>query len=137
MILPGVYRAKAVKLDGKVLVTYVPQIYGDTSISVADVSGGFPSTFPTMGWVAFQAGVPENPVWLGGGSGGTGTGTVSDVVWVGTDAPADTSMELWFDTDEPTPVSIVVTGSRDGNAALTSLLTVLSNLGIITNSTTP
>jgi hypothetical protein len=30
-----------------------------------------------------------------------GAGSVDDVVWVGTDAPAETDVELWFDTDAP------------------------------------
>lgn len=135
MIFPGVYRARAVKLDGTALTTYVPQIFGDTSISVVDVAGTFPATFPSMGWVAFHAGVAENPVWLGAATTGGG-GTVTDTLWVGTDAPTDAAIELWYDTDEPTPVSTVVTGSRGGNAALTSLLLVLQNLGLITDSTT-
>ena len=65
MILPGVYRAKAVKLDGKALTTYVPQIFGDTSISILDIAGDPPATFPAMGWVTFQSGLSEAPVWLG------------------------------------------------------------------------
>lgn len=44
-------------------------------------------------------------MWLGTGigGGGGGGGTVSDVVWVGANAPADPEMELWWDTDEELP----------------------------------
>lgn len=57
-----------------------------------------------MGWVVFQGGNPEFPVWAGnlasGASGGPGGGTGgTDEVWIGAEPPADPNIELWFDTD--------------------------------------
>ena len=54
-----------------------------------------------MGWVSFQGGDPEFPVWTSGIGGGEGGGTVTDTLWVGPGAPPDPSIEMWWDTDEP------------------------------------
>lgn len=98
----GLYRAKAVKLDGQVLTAFIPQVFGDTSVQVTDVVGVWPSP-PAMGWIMFHSGQADTPVWISGGGGSStgGGGTVTDTVWVGPDAPTDTSIELWWDTDEP------------------------------------
>ena len=126
--LPGIYRAKAASVSGTTLTAFIPQIFGDLAVPVTEFVGGMP-TATAMGWVAFHGGNADKPVWLGGGDGGG----VTDAVWVGPNAPAEASTELWFDTDET--VAQTVTGSRDGNAALLSLLTALETLGLITNST--
>lgn len=137
MAYPGIYRAKALRLDDtRLLTANIPQVFGEAPVTITSFVGEPPAT-SEMGWVAFHGGRPEYPVWLGVGiSGAGGGGTVTDTLWVGADAPEDDDIELWYDTDEPAPVSVVVTGSRAGNAALASLLTVLQNLGLITNSTT-
>ena len=54
-----------------------------------------------MGWVFFQGGNPEFPVWTSGIGGGGGS--VSDVVWVAPSEPG-ASMELWYDTDDEVPL---------------------------------
>ena len=103
---PSIYRAKAVRYSGKTLTTYVPQVFGDQSIEVANIIGE-----PTgMGWVMFEAGNPAFPVWLsedlsGGGGGSDFDPAVLaplDEVWIG---PGDPGMEyeLWYDTDAPNP----------------------------------
>ena len=115
MAYPGVYRAKAARLDGSRLTAYVPQVFGEQPVTVVDFVGG-PPTDAQMGWVSFHGGHPEHPVWLGTGiAGGGGTGTVSDVVWVGTDPPPDPSMELWWDSDEPAPAAWVVLRNTTAN----------------------
>ena len=93
---PSVYRARAVKYEAPVLTAFVPQVFGNIAIEITEVIGA-----PTqgMGWVFFQGGNPEFPVW----NGGVG-GSVSDVVWLGPDAPTDKSIELWWDTDEEAPL---------------------------------
>ena len=50
---------------------FVPQVFGETPITITDAMGALPSS-PTMGWVFFQAGNCEFPVWAGEGSGGGG-----------------------------------------------------------------
>ena len=66
---PSIYRAKAVKLDGTRLTAYVPQVFGDTTVTIEDYVGGLPTTFPEMGWVSFQSGLADMPVWFGQGQG--------------------------------------------------------------------
>ena len=115
MAYPGVYRARAARLDGSRLQAYVPQVFGDAAVTIVDFVGAPPTT-SEMGWVSFHGGHPEHPVWLGtgiSGIGGGGGGTVSDVLWVGTDPPVDTGMELWWDTDEPTPAGGSGGGSEE------------------------
>lgn len=94
---PGVYRAKAQRLDGSNLTANIPQVFGTQDVLVTSFVGS-PPTSQVMGWVAFHGGRPEFPVWLGGGTGGGGT--VTDSVWVGPDPPTDPSVEMWWDTDE-------------------------------------
>ena len=94
----SIYRAKAIKITGNTLTAYVPQVFGDVEITVTDFLG---TPAIGMGWVFFQGGDPEHPVWTSGLGGG---GTVSDVVWVGPEAPEDEGIELWWDTDATTPL---------------------------------
>jgi hypothetical protein len=100
---PGVYRAKAQRLDGTKLTANVPQVFGEQDVIITAFVGS-PPTSSEMGWVAFHGGRPEFPVWLGvgtgGGGGGGGGGTVTDTLWVGPSAPTDASIEMWWDTDE-------------------------------------
>ena len=106
-VFPGIYRAKASSRVGTNLTAFVPQVFGEQSITIKDFVGSAPST-AEMGWVAFQGGNPEFPVWFGATAVGTGTGTgggfVSDVVWQGPSEPSDTNVELWWDTDAEVPL---------------------------------
>lgn len=63
MAYPSIYRAKAVQYDGTTLIAYVPQVFGDVTIEVTELIG---DVEPGMGWVLFQAGNPEFPVWMSG-----------------------------------------------------------------------
>jgi hypothetical protein len=101
MAYPSVYRAKVAQTNGVSAMIYVPQVFGETAIVVRDSIGALP-TAPGMGWVFFQAGNPEFPVWMGVQSGGTGGDGGDDEVWVGPLAPPLT-YELWVDTDAVTP----------------------------------
>src|SRR5262252_8521471 len=69
---PGAYRARALKVENGVITAYVPQVFGDTPITITDVLGGYPIA-PSTGWVIFESGWAEFPVWSSGGD-GTGTG---------------------------------------------------------------
>jgi hypothetical protein len=125
---PSLYRAKAVSIQSGAVEAFVPQVFGETTITITDALGTLPSA-PTLGWVFFQAGNPEFPVWssgLGTGSAGGGGGggedwsdeiadldTRLDVieaggtneVWVGNAEPTDPAVELWFDPDEVIPAA--------------------------------
>ena len=57
---PSIYRAKAVKFEAPVLTAFVPQVFGDVSIEVTDF---LDDPVAGMGWVFFQGGNPEFPVW--------------------------------------------------------------------------
>ena len=105
---PGLYRAKVAKTNGVSATVFVPQVFGEEPIIVRDSIGDLPSA-PDMGWVFFQAGNAEFPVWMGkfasatdGGGGGEGV----NEVWVGPDdpIPANPTIELWYDQDAPAGV---------------------------------
>jgi hypothetical protein len=98
-VYPGAYKAKAVAYNAPVLTVFVPQVFGDQAIEITEFVGG-----PTqgMGWVVFQGGSPDHPLWLSSGGGG-GSGTVTDTMWVGPDPPPSPDIELWWDTDEVLP----------------------------------
>jgi hypothetical protein len=71
---PSLFRAKAVQINQGSVSAFVPHVFGDTVITIRDFLGPQPSA-PGMGWVFFQAGNPEFPVWtsgLGSGNGGPG-----------------------------------------------------------------
>lgn len=61
---PGIYQAKAITLTGSVLTAYIPQVFGDVQVTIENFVGTAPTT-DIMGWVAFQGGNPEFPVWIG------------------------------------------------------------------------
>src|SRR5262245_61089953 len=96
---PSIYRAKAVQV-GNPITAYIPAVFGDSPVRIRDVMG---TAEPGMGWVFFQAGNPEFPVWVGTSISGAGG---NDEVWVGPDAPPG-SQELWYDTDTGTLYALV------------------------------
>lgn len=63
-VYPAIYRAKAAKVTGQSMQAFIPQVFGDTPVTIVNFLGDPPSS-PGMGWVAFQAGNPEFPVWMG------------------------------------------------------------------------
>jgi hypothetical protein len=73
---PGLYKAKAVSIDGTKLSAYIPQVFGDTLVIIEDSVGTLGPV--GMGWVIFHSGSADMPVWLGstiGTSGGSGGGS--------------------------------------------------------------
>jgi hypothetical protein len=93
---PSIYRAKAIQFDGTTLIAYVPQVFGDVTIEITDIIG---AVEPGMGWVFFQAGNPEFPVWMSGVSeaaaaggeegGGSSIFLTRDYRWLNTTNAAD------------------------------------------------
>lgn len=57
----SIYRAKAVSYSAPRLTCYVPQVFGDVPIEVLDFIG---PAIPGMGWVFFNGGHAEHPVWI-------------------------------------------------------------------------
>ena len=62
MLYPSIYRAKAVSASTTALTVLVPQVFGDVPILVTDFIG---TPDRGMGWIFFQAGKADFPVWLG------------------------------------------------------------------------
>jgi len=72
---PGLYRAKAVKIETAAVTVQIPQVYGEAGVIVTEFVGARP-TAVGMGWVTFRSGDPAFPVWhgeTGGGGGGEAT----------------------------------------------------------------
>jgi hypothetical protein len=67
----GIYRSKAVKIEGQTLTAQIPQVYGEAAVVITEFIGSVPTT-PGMGYVSFRSGDAAFPVWHGGG--GTGDG---------------------------------------------------------------
>lgn len=100
-VFPSIYRARATRWTGSSLLVLVPQIFGEAPVTVTDFVG-VPAT--GMGWVLFQGGNPEFPVWLGLLTSTIGTAPIGeDEVWVGPGTPPG-PQELWYDTDATPPV---------------------------------
>lgn len=112
---PSLYRARAVDTNGRKVTAFVPSVFGEQPITIIDSINALPSD-PGMGWVFFQAGNPEFPVWVGVASGsGDGedgedgadgppgpTGPPGpDEIFVGPEDPIGTYplTDLWYDTD--------------------------------------
>jgi hypothetical protein len=114
-VFPSLYRARAERINdnGSVSVK-VPAVFGETLITTDQFFGDMPSA-PGMGWVMFQAGNPEFPVWTSGaGIGADGGGL--DEVWIGPHPPEGDGYELWYDpynhlTPETVTTSIHATTS--------------------------
>lgn len=110
-----IYRAKVVQgYAGGSCRAVVPQMYGDTVITITRFSSPTYPTVPTMGWVTFESGDSSFPVWLGPDSsiaaGPVGYGAFSD--YTTQTATANTATVMTFNTtDEADGVSIV-SGSR-------------------------
>jgi hypothetical protein len=135
----SLYRAKAVAVRPGAIDAFVPQVFGEASITITESLGVMPAQ-PGMGWVFFQAGNCEFPVWAGVSPLVELPPSVNEV-WIGTDAPVDATSELWYDTDavpvplpvtDPTPRGIVAW--KQGNQAAIPLTT--TNAVIYTISAT-
>jgi hypothetical protein len=132
---PALYRAKAVDTTGRKVTAFVPAVFGEESVTIVDSVGALPAD-PGMGWVFFQAGNPEFPVWVGaqqGEGGGGGGGTGADEVWIGPNAPTDPAMELWYDTDA-TGIGLAVLSYTHNQGTPASLWTIIHNLGWYPNA---
>jgi hypothetical protein len=66
MSLPGVYRAKVVSpFNAGQCVVQIPQVFGKAQVTVTSFSGATLPLNLEWGWVAFEGGVAEFPVWMG------------------------------------------------------------------------
>lgn len=63
-VYPAIYEARAVQINGRSLKAFIPQIFGDTPVTITRFTNAPPPS-PSHGWVIFQSGNPEFPVWIG------------------------------------------------------------------------
>lgn len=84
MTAPGIYRAKVVApfSNGSCDVV-IPQLFGDIVVNISRFVGSTLPLSPTMGWVMFEGGDENNPVWID-----TDTSVIS-ADWYVTQAEAD------------------------------------------------
>ena len=101
-VYPSLYRARATRWTGTALHCVIPQVFGEADVEVTDFLSE-PTT--GMGWVFFQGGNPEFPVWLGPLTTAVEVDIPPDIdeVWVSPTEPTDPAVELWYDTDEVIP----------------------------------
>ena len=93
--LSGVYEGRIVTVGDGNATAFIPQVFGDTTITISNF---LVDPLPGKGWVAFQSGDSEHPVWLSGSSGGTGAS-----IWTGTQAEYDAIV-----TKDPNMVYVVI-----------------------------
>lgn len=122
-------------ITGGRVKAYIPQVFGDTEVTITAYLGGAP-TEPGMGWVFFQAGNPEFPVWADvgvitpepDGDGETPPPAPEiDEVWIGAGPPTDPNIELWYDAAATTTAPTAGTTILDGNGPPASSLGVVGN----------
>jgi hypothetical protein len=95
--LTGMYKAVCLDVDteAQVLRCQVPQIFNDETVTCLDLVGGVTPKPGAMGWVGFEAGYPDHPVWMGTDTFGTGETPVGgiyvtrDYRWVNQVTPTD------------------------------------------------
>jgi hypothetical protein len=66
--LAGVYEGRIVSVGDGNASAFVPQIFGETTIVISNFLGDPALARPGRGLVAFLAGDPEHPVWVGLGN---------------------------------------------------------------------
>lgn len=128
----ALYRARATQVnqdpkpDGSAgtIVAFIPTVFGEQPVQITESIGSMP-TSPEMGWVFFQAGNPEFPVWVGklASAGGGSSAPAPDEVWIGPDDPRpfNPAIEMWYDTDAVPPTG--VTGLPAGGTVAGQVLT--------------
>ena len=79
--LTGMYKAVCLDVDteAQVLRCQVPQIFNDETVTCLDLVGGITPKPGAMGWVGFEAGYPDHPVWMGTDTFGTGETPVGGI----------------------------------------------------------
>ena len=85
----GVYRAVCLSVDPNAgsVSCQVPQVFSLETVTCLDVTGGLPVAGDT-GWVSFESGFPDRPVWMSAGGG--------DAIWVGPDGGGNYATVIIF-----------------------------------------
>jgi hypothetical protein len=69
--LTGIYKAVCLGVDnqGEVIRCQVPQIFNDETVTCFDIAGGVFPVEGDEGWVVFESGYPDHPIWLAASEG--------------------------------------------------------------------
>lgn len=104
---------------------------------VSGVTGGGVTQITVLRQGIKNGAAPTNPVALVGRAGSLGAGLAADMTWTAKNelTVAGSTEKLAFYGGTP-QTKITVTGSKGANAALASLMTALSSLGLVTDTTT-
>jgi len=124
-VFPGVYQAKAVKVNRLNVEALIPQVFGEAPVTVQRFMGPPPFTVST-GWVMFVGGNPEFPVWCSGvttnitnvttGESGESIYITRDYRWVNTVNAADPgSGKVKVDSYDPEGASEMYISLYDQN----------------------
>lgn len=112
--LEGVYEGRIISLGDGNATAFVPQVFGDTQVTISDFLA---QPMVGMGWVSFQAGDPEFPVWLSGrpSSGDDSGGGGSDGFSFTQDtAPTATALgQTWYNTSNGASLVWIIDGDSE------------------------
>jgi len=69
--LQGVYKAVCLEVDNQAesIRCQVPQGFADETVTCFDIAGGVFPLADDQGWVVFEGGFPDHPIWLSGSEG--------------------------------------------------------------------
>lgn len=81
----GVYRSVCLEVLVDRIRVQVPQLFASEMVTIFECAGLLPSVGDN-GWVAFESGLAENPVWMG--SNGWVVSTASPPSWTSDDPPS-------------------------------------------------
>lgn len=131
--LDGVYKAVCLDVVGQVIHTKVPQVFADEVVTCMSSAGVVPAA-GQQGWIAFESGFPDRPVWVGVNfdvpppppEGGPGVDTLNELTDVDTTGMTDgTSLVfngtsgLWVPEtpllDDLADVDVTTSPPDDGN----------------------
>lgn len=63
MTFGGVYKARCLTIKDGVISAEIPQVFGKTVVTFSDATGALPDP-GVFGYVLFESGQAERPVWL-------------------------------------------------------------------------
>lgn len=75
MTYPGVYRAACQEVLVDRIRVQIPQLFATEMVTIFECAGPRPSS-GDEGWVSFESGLAERPIWVGSESKGSSNGTV-------------------------------------------------------------
>lgn len=121
--LPGLYKAVCLEtVNGSAVRCKVPQVFADEVVTCLASAGGLPAP-AQEGWVSFESGFPDRPVWVGVNFGREGATTLDELddVDTTTDPPSPGEGLVW-DGSQWVPSSTASLDHRYSNTPPTDLV---------------